>query len=206
MSQHLHIVSKVEMDNPDRHPDALNKLMRETREVELFENFKSTGPSRDELHPGFRQKTLFDDQRAVFTPLPSTLVAPAADFGKTAKQHSSILSSTLSEAMLHTDLTADLKYKPQGCGWEDVLNCIAIAKASYDDKGKSSKVRTWARDADATADVLKSLTAMIPDEKGLSVLRQGLVIIFQVITQVLFCRLLRYLWSLMLFSRRGNHE
>lgn len=82
--------------------------------------------------------------------------------------------------MLHSELVADLKYEPQGCGWNDVLDCIAIAKASYDDKGKESKVRSWSRNADTTADFLKSLSGMIPDEKGLSVLRQGLVFIFQV--------------------------
>lgn len=82
--------------------------------------------------------------------------------------------------MLHSELVADLKYEPQGCGWKDVLDCIAIAKASYDDKGKESKVRSWLRNADTTADFLKSLSGMIPDEKGLSVLRQGLVFIFQV--------------------------
>lgn len=108
---------------------------------------------------------------------------------KDAKRRSRILSSTLSEAMLHTDLIADLKYKPQGCGWEDVLNCIVIAKASYDDKGNTSKVRAWSRNADTTVDFLKSLAGIIPDEKGLSVLRQGLVIIFQVILQALARRL-----------------
>lgn len=82
--------------------------------------------------------------------------------------------------MLRTDLIADLKYKPQGCGWKDVLDCVAVAKASYDDKGKKSKVRAWSRNADTTVDFLKSLAGIIPDDEGLSVLRQGLVIIFQV--------------------------
>lgn len=95
--------------------------------------------------------------------------------------------------MVHTDLIADLEYKPQGCGWEDVLSCIAIAKASYDEKGKGNKVRAWSRNADTTVDFLKSLAGIIPDEKGLSVLRQGLVIIFQVIHQALAGRLAQYL-------------
>lgn len=85
--------------------------------------------------------------------------------------------------MLQTDLVVDLDYKPGECGWEDVLNCIAIAKMSYDDKGKGNKIRAWSRNAGTTVDFLKSLAGMIPDEKGLSVLRQGLVIIFQVILQ-----------------------
>lgn len=98
---------------------------------------------------------------------------------KAAKQFLRILISTLSKAMLHTDLIADLKYKPQECGWDEVLECIDIAKASYDEKGKKSKVRAWSRNADTTAGFLESLAGIIPDEKGLSVLRQGLVIIFQ---------------------------
>lgn len=107
-----------------------------------------------------------------------------------------MLSSTLSEALSHADLIADLEYEPRDCGWEDVLNCIAIAKASYDGKGKGSKVRAWSRNADTTVDFLKSLAGIIPDEKGLSVLRQGLVIIFQVFNQALAHLLSQRLWSL----------
>lgn len=92
--------------------------------------------------------------------------------------------------MLHSNIAADLKYKPQECGWNDVLDCIAIAKISYNDKGKENKTRSWSHNADATADVLDSLASMIPDENGLSsVLRQGLVFIFQVRPQTLSRRL-----------------
>lgn len=86
----------------------------------------------------------------------------------------------LEESLKCSELTVDLKYKPQGCGWEDVLNCIDTAKALYDEKGKKSKVRAWVRRADTTAGALKSLAGMIPDEKGLSILREGLVFVFQV--------------------------
>ena len=183
------------MDGPEPPPKELIELMEDPHEVELFESFKAT--SANKLHPGFRQKTLYDDQRAAFMPLPSTLVKSTPRLRKFAKQASSILSVTLSEALRHTELVADLKYKPQGCGWEDVLNCISMAKASYDEKGRSNKARAWSRNADATADVLKSLTCMIPDEKGLSVLRQGLVIIFQVTPQALSRQPLRCFRSLM---------
>lgn len=96
-----------------------------------------------------------------------------------------ILNATLCEALRNADLVADFKYRAQECGWDDVLDCIAAAKASYDDKGTKNKVRAWSRNADTTADFLKSLAGIIPDEKGLSVLRQGLVIIFQVTPQAL---------------------
>lgn len=84
------------------------------------------------------------------------------------------------ESLQHSDLAVDLRYKPQGCGWEDVLDCIDTAKASYHEKGKKSKIRAWSRQADTTAGALEALAGMIPDEKGLSVLREGLVFIFQV--------------------------
>lgn len=93
--------------------------------------------------------------------------------------------------MLHTDLIADFKLKPQGCGWEDVLTCIASAKATYDDKGMKSKIRAWSRNAETTVDFLKSLAGIIPDDEGLSVLRQGLVIIFQVTPEALSHGLVR---------------
>lgn len=168
------------MDNQCPPPNALTKLLKDDHEVGVFENFKSEHDKQ--LHPGFTQKTLYDDQRAVFTPLPSKSVQSAWKFGtrKAADQDTRTLSTLLSESLLHNDLAGDLKYDPQACGWEDVINCTAKAKTIYDDKGKSNKVRAWSRDADATADILKSLTGMIPDEKGLSVLRQGLIIIFQV--------------------------
>lgn len=85
------------------------------------------------------------------------------------------------EAFKEDNLIADMSYKPQGCGWEDVLNCIDAVKESYQQKGKNSKIREWARSADTTTEITKSLASMIPDEKGLSVMREGLVFLLQVI-------------------------
>lgn len=68
------------MDDPESPPKELIELMREAHEVERFENFK-TAPAND-LHPGFRQRTLYDDQRAIFTPPPSKLVGYALGFEK----------------------------------------------------------------------------------------------------------------------------
>lgn len=94
----------------------------------------------------------------------------------------------LEECIKCSDLTIDLKCNLNDCGWVDVLNCIDIAKASYDEKGKN-KVRAWARHADTTASALESLVGLIPDDKGLSVLRGGLVFIFQVIIGLTWIRL-----------------
>lgn len=58
------------MDSSDTPTKALIKLMRDDREREIFEEFKATPSSK--LHPGFTQKTVYDDQRAVYAPLPST--------------------------------------------------------------------------------------------------------------------------------------
>lgn len=104
----------------------------------------------------------------------------SSDTGKSADQPNRLLSSTLSDALKHSDLVAGLKCMPQGCGWEDVLECIANAKAVYSEKGEKSRLRQWTRSADATAGLLGSLSSMIPDEYGLSVLRQGMVLLFQV--------------------------
>ncbi|KAG8158267.1 hypothetical protein KVR01_012028 [Diaporthe batatas] len=101
------------------------------------------------------------------------------EHSEAANNYARVLSTILSEAMRQNDLASDITCDPRECGWEDVIDCIAKAKATYDEKGKSSKVRSWLRNPGAIADILHSLTGMIPDEKGLSVLRQGLVIIFQ---------------------------
>ncbi|KAJ0114044.1 hypothetical protein J7T55_007878 [Diaporthe amygdali] len=125
------------MESFDLAPEGLRELMREDHEIQMFENFKAT--SADALHPGFRHKALLDDQRAEFRPLPSKFVLISLGTRTAANQFPSLLNLKLSEALRDTSLIADLKYKPQGCGWEDVLNCIAAVKASYDDKGKNNK-------------------------------------------------------------------
>lgn len=69
--------SQEKMDGHDPPPNQLIELMKDAHEVDNFENFKTT--SANYLHPGFRQRTLYDDQRAIFTPLPSKLVDSAWD-------------------------------------------------------------------------------------------------------------------------------
>lgn len=68
------------MDTSDLPPKALIELMKNDHEIEIFEDFKST--SAKKLHPGFTQKAVYDDQRAVYTPLPSMLVEPGLKCGK----------------------------------------------------------------------------------------------------------------------------
>lgn len=136
--------------------------------------------SKHEIYLGMSGRTLYDDQRAAYSPSPAMLVLIMRAIKDAAKSRFRVLSSTLATAIKHTDLIAKLKYKPQGCGWDDVVDCIAAAKACYNDKGKRNKVRAWSRRGSITADLLKSLADMIPDEEGLSVLRQGLIILFQV--------------------------
>lgn len=62
------------MDTSDLPPKALIKLMKDDHEIEIFEDFKAT--SVNKLHPGFTQKAVYDDQRALYAPLPSALVGP----------------------------------------------------------------------------------------------------------------------------------
>lgn len=68
------------MDSSDLPPTALIELMKDEHEIEVFEDFKAT--SAKKLHPGFTQKAIYDDQRAIYAPLPSTLVELGLQCGK----------------------------------------------------------------------------------------------------------------------------
>lgn len=64
--------------------------------------------------------------------------------------------------------------------WEDVLDRIERSREEYEAKASRSSTRGRARTSEEAARVLASITDMIPDEKGLSVLRCGLSLVFRV--------------------------
>ena len=66
------------------------------------------------------------------------------------------------------------------CTWEHLLVYIDSAVALDENKGKKNKLRGALRNAKADVQLLNSLASIIPDEKGLSFLRGGLSVIFQV--------------------------
>lgn len=68
----------------------------------------------------------------------------------------------------------------EDCTWADVLNSMQDATSEYREKSDSSRVRAAQRDK-AIAVTLLSLTDMIPEQDGLSILRGGMSTIFKVI-------------------------
>lgn len=68
--------------------------------------------------------------------------------------------------------------KLQGRSWEDVIGAIQKAEPEYEAKRSKNKMRGFLRDNDSLARALQGMAEFIPDEKGLSVLRGGLVFMF----------------------------
>lgn len=64
--------------------------------------------------------------------------------------------------------------------WEDVVKTIEEAEVEDELKASRNKMRGLAREGEWLATALKGMTAMIPDEKGLSLLRGGLSFLFSV--------------------------
>ncbi|KAL1595913.1 hypothetical protein SLS60_009603 [Paraconiothyrium brasiliense] len=135
-------------------PKAIEAAMSDEREIRAFEHWKSH--AGNELHQTFGEKTVYDSQRAVWR-------APVTQE----------LENVLASAH-QLDPSFDLK----GCTWEDLLGHIDAAIDSDDRKSKN-KIRCGIRNAKADVQQLNALLSIIPDEKGLSLLRGGLSIIFQ---------------------------
>ena len=75
-------------------------------------------------------------------------------------------------------------HKTLNC-WQDVADAIERAKEVDSNKAKNSPLRAGFRKAKPEIVLLESLTAMIPDETGLSVLRGGLTTLCKVSTTAL---------------------
>lgn len=72
-----------------------------------------------------------------------------------------------------------LAFKHKGNLWDDVLESIHDAKEQYHPKSEKNKLQNVYRNK-ALIMTLHSLTDMIPDQNGLSVMRGGLKLIFKV--------------------------
>lgn len=72
-----------------------------------------------------------------------------------------------------------LSFKHKGILWDDVLESIHDAKEQYHTKSEKNKLRNVYKNK-ALIMTLHSLTDMIPDQNGLSVMRGGLKLIFKV--------------------------
>jgi hypothetical protein len=84
------------------------------------------------------------------------------------------------EVVLASAQQLDPSFDLKGCTWDDLLYQIEAAIGSDDQKSKNSRLRRTGRNASADVQMLNSLLSIIPDEKGLSLLRGGLSIVFQV--------------------------
>ncbi|PVH94902.1 hypothetical protein DM02DRAFT_618276 [Periconia macrospinosa] len=138
-----------------RPPQALIDAMGDDREVRRFEIWKST--AGNDLHPAFGERAQYDSQRAVWKGI-------ATD-------------------ELENVLTATQKLNPTldiiGCTWEDLLQQIDAAVETDEAKSRKSKLRNGFRSSKSDIQFLNSLLSVIPDEKGMSLLRGGLSVIFQ---------------------------
>lgn len=74
----------------------------------------------------------------------------------------------------------DPQLKLQSRSWEEMVKAMEDAEAEYALQGSNSKVRSFFRNGDLYAKALKGMSEMIPDEKGLSVLRGGVVFLCSV--------------------------
>jgi hypothetical protein len=66
------------------------------------------------------------------------------------------------------------------CCWQDVVDAIEAAKACDQAKADKSFIRARLRKSAAELGVLESLTNMIPDQDGLSILRGGMMTVLKV--------------------------
>jgi hypothetical protein len=67
------------------------------------------------------------------------------------------------------------------CSWQDVLDSMETARQDFDSATKKSKGKAAIR-YKIVLSTLQSLTEMIPDQDGLSVMRGGLKMIFSVLS------------------------
>ena len=72
-------------------------------------------------------------------------------------------------------------FRHRGFSWDDVLESIQIAKNEHDGTAGRGKFRNGYKNK-ALITTLHSLTDMIPDQDGLSIMRGGLKLIFKVHT------------------------
>ncbi len=64
--------------------------------------------------------------------------------------------------------------------WETVVERIEKVRKSYENEAERNKFRSYVRDGKEVCNVLANLVNLIPDEKGLSILKAGLSFLFQV--------------------------
>lgn len=81
-------------------------------------------------------------------------------------------------SILHADDDLIRAFRYEDCSWDEVVSTMEAARAESDKRKRKLPVRIYKNRALVTT--LESLSDMIPDQNGLSVLRGGLKTIFKV--------------------------
>jgi hypothetical protein len=131
------------------------------------------------IHPGLAGDMSYDKQNATWRSPSRSVLNFLRWLQLLIVNNSHKLEEVLSRSQL-----GDVKIDLQNSSWDDVLDSIGDyvdkAKSAYESKASSSTPRRILRKGEPAAKILDRLTAMIPDQNGLSVLRGGLSYIFQV--------------------------
>ncbi|KAL7929925.1 hypothetical protein V8C35DRAFT_170134 [Trichoderma chlorosporum] len=136
----------------------MRDVMSNDREIQVMKDWRlSEGAA---VHQGLASPTEYNSQRAEWRiPMSRKL-------------------EDLSEAIKSCPVV-DSATSIQDVSWRDVCNCIEEAKKTYEKKAEDNRFRGWIRKGDIAIGILERLSDCIPDENGLSILRTGLVFIFQ---------------------------
>lgn len=170
------------METPQGKPRNLSDFQRRDEEVALFEGFKST--ERD-IHPGFKEPTHFDAQRIEFRAIAPRWVhrskVTPTFLTSQIRRELEQLQKTLIATLETSSADVDLRYEAETMEWSGVIKKYAEQIRDVDAAAsKHNHFRGMVRDGFHVAGGLRTFTDMIPDEKGLSVLKVGLAYILLV--------------------------
>ncbi|KAL7918094.1 hypothetical protein ACQKWADRAFT_305095 [Trichoderma austrokoningii] len=136
----------------------MREVMSNGREIQVMRDWSQTEGAA--VHQGLASPTEYSSQRAEWR----------VPINRKIEDLSNAITS------LQTGNSTTI---PQEASWRDVFDCIGEAKKTYEKKAEDNRFRGWIRNGDIAVGILERLSEAIPDEKGLSVLKTGLVFIFQ---------------------------
>ncbi|KAL7893897.1 hypothetical protein HDV63DRAFT_164561 [Trichoderma sp. SZMC 28014] len=136
----------------------MREVMNNGREIQVMKDWSQTEGAA--VHQGLASPTEYSSQRAEWR----------VPINRKLEDLSAAISSLQ---------TGDSTTIPQDVSWRDVFDCIGEARKTYEKKAEDNRFRGWIRKGDIAIGILERLSEAIPDENGLSVLKTGLVFIFQ---------------------------
>jgi hypothetical protein len=142
-------------------PPGLRQVLKNKQERAIFRRFTDSQAESDTISRYLPREMDFDRQRSVLQPPQTHLL------------NRQIISGCM---LLKPDL------KKQDYTWDAVLETIHAANEVYRSKAGTNILRRIVRKGQPAASLLIGACELIPDEKGLSAIKAGLVIIFEVRT------------------------